>query len=154
MKKIAAATLTFFLLALFPHVGHAGDVKEVCATFTTTDVTIVTTAETVVATSEACKVPRPQFTAIIKASFTVTTGGSSATYKVRVRRETLTGTALGDAISRTVQVAAGGVEEITAMFAEERSADVNAVVYVATLEIASAAANSTVGESLIEVTIL
>lgn len=132
----------------------AADVKEVCPSFTTVDSTITTTAETVVATSAPCSVPRTQFTAIIKTSFTVTTAASSATYKVRIRRETLTGAVLGDALSRTVQVAAGGVEEVTFMASEERTLDANSVVYVATIEIAAAAGTSTVGEAFIEVMIL
>lgn len=155
MLKNRITLLTLFLASLVPFpYAYAQDVKQVCPSFSTGDVTITTTAETVVATSPACKPPRKQFVAVIKTSFTVTTGASSATYKVRIRRETVAGTALGDAISRTIQVAAGGTEEVTFMATDERNIDANNVIYVATIEIASAAADATVGEAFIEVMLL
>ena len=133
---------------------HASDVQEVCATYSATDVSVTTTAETVVATSDVCTAPQRPFLAVIKTSFTITTAASSATYKVRIRRATLTGTALGDAISRTIQVAAGGIEEVNFVVAENRGPDISTVQYVATIEIASAAGTSTVGEAYIEVMLL
>jgi hypothetical protein len=153
--KKRSIVLAGLLTCLFPLPSvRAQQVKQICPSFTTVDTTITTTAETVVATSPACKVPRKQFIAVIKTSFTVTTGASSATYKVRIRRETVSGTALGDAIARTIQVAAGGTEEVTFMATDERTADLNNVIYVATIEIASAAADATVGEAFIEVMLL
>lgn len=154
MKKAVCILSLLGALLAFAVAARADDLKEVCPSFSTGDVTITTTAETVVATSPACKVPRKQFVAVIKTSFTVTTGASSATYKVRIRRETVTGTALGDAIARTIQVAAGGTEEVTFMVTDERNIDANNVIYVATIEIASAAADATVGEAFIEVMLL
>lgn len=154
MKKAVCILSLLGAILAFTLAAYADDVKEVCPSFTTVDTTITTTAETVVATSPACKVPRKVFTAVIKTSFTVTTGANSATYKVRIRRETVSGTALGDALARTIQVAAGGIEEVTFMATDERNADLNNVVYVATIEIASASADSTVGEAFIEVMLL
>jgi hypothetical protein len=132
----------------------AEDVQEICPAFSTADVTVTTTAETVVATSPACIAPGRAFTAVIKVSFTITTSADSATYKVRIRRDGVAGTALGDALSRTVQVAAGGVEHVEFMATDERAGTLRHVIYVATIEIASASATSTVGEAFIEVMIL
>jgi len=84
----------------------------------------------------------------------VTTSANSTTYKVRVRRDDVSGTALGDAIAQTILVAAGGTEPFVFTATDERSGALNAVTYVATLEIAGASANSTVGQAYIEVQIL
>lgn len=155
VKKLVSLLLAFSLsfLSLTPY-ARSANVEEACITFSTTDVPITTTAETVVATSEACTAPGRAFKAAIKASFLLTTSAGSATYKVRIRRETLTGNIVGDEIARTIQVPAAGTEEVTIMVAEERAGNVNKVVYVATIEIASASAESTVGEAYIEVLLL
>jgi len=154
MRRISIFTLLCFLYAFFPGLSLGADVREICATYSAVDVTVVTTAETVVATSEACKVPSPTFKAVVKVDFTITTGAASATYQVRIRRTNLTGTLIGDEIARTIQVAAAGVEQVSYAVTDERTADLSTVVYVATIEIASASGNSTVGEAFIEVILL
>lgn len=151
MKKLF---LLVFLLCAFAPAAHAQRVYNVCSTFTGVDTTITTTAETVVATSEACRMPGRPVKLIVRIYGVVTTSANSATYKVRVRRDTLTGTALGDAIAQTVLVAAGGTEPFMFTATDERAGDLNSVVYVATLEIASASSTSTVGQAYIEVMIL
>jgi hypothetical protein len=151
MKK---PLLLLLLLCAIALPSHAQQVYNVCSTFSTADVTIVTTAETVVATSEACRMPGRPVKLLVKFYGVVTTGADSATVKVRIRRDTLTGTALGDALAETVKVTAGGIEPFVMMATDERAGTLNSVIYVATLEIASASANSTVGQAYIEVTIL
>lgn len=154
MRKLLTVTLVCFLFALFPGFAHSQQVYNVCSTFTGVDTTITTTAETVVATSEACRMPGRPVKLIVRVYGLVTTSADSATYKVRVRRDGVTGTALGDAIAQTVLVTAGGTEPFVFTATDERAGNLNAVVYVATLEIASASSTSTVGQAYIEVMIL
>lgn len=151
MKKCLFLLL---LLCSFAPPVHAQQVYNVCGTFSAVDVTITTTAETVVATSEACRMPGRPVKLIVRVYGVLTTSADSATYKVRVRRDTLTGTALGDAIAQTVLVTAGGTEPFVFTATDERLGSLNSVTYVATLEIASASSTSTVGQAYIEVMIL
>lgn len=155
VKKVVALVLAFFVsfVTLAP-LAHSQAVYNVCSTFSGTDVVITTTAETVVATSEACRMPGRPVKLIVRVYGVVTTGTGSATYQVRVRRDSLTGTVLGDAIAQTVLVAAGGTEPFEITVTDERAGNLNSVTYVATLEIASASGNSTVGQAYIEVMIL
>lgn len=146
--------LLFPLLLAFTSVAYGQQVYNVCSTFTGVDTTITTTAETVVATSEACRMPGRPVKLIVRVYGVLTTSADSATYKVRVRRDTLTGTALGDAIAQTVLVTAGGTEPFVFTATDERLGSLNSVTYVATLEIASASSTSTVGQAYIEVMIL
>lgn len=151
MKKLLCILL---LITFCVTPAHSQQVYNTCATFSGSDVTITTTAETVVATSEACRMPGRPVKLIVRVYGVVTTSADSATYKVRVRRDSVSGTALGDAIAQTVLVTAGGTEPFVFMATDERAGTLNSVVYVATLEIASASANSTVGQAYIEVMIL
>lgn len=146
--------LLLFLLCPLARPAHAQQVYNTCSTFTTVDTTITTTAETVVATSEACRMPGRPVKLIVRVYGVLTTSANSATYKVRVRRDDISGTALGDAISQTVLVAAGGTEPFVFTTTDERLGSLNSVTYVATLEIASASSTSTVGQAYIEVMIL
>lgn len=154
MWKFISSLVVLSLLAWAPLPSHAQQVYNVCSTFSAVDVPITTTAETVVATSEACRMPGRPVKLVVRVYGLVTTSADSASYKVRVRRDTLTGTALGDAIAQTVLVTAGGTEPFVFTATDERAGNLNAVTYVATLEIASASAESTVGQAYIEVMIL
>lgn len=154
MRALRLFLLTALLWTGSFSITHAQQVYNVCATFTGADTTITTTAETVVATSETCRMPGRPVKLIVKVYGVVTTSADSATYKVRVRRDSLTGTVLGDAIAQTVLVTAGGTEPFVISVTDERAGTLNSVVYVATLEIASASSTSTVGQAYIEVMIL
>jgi hypothetical protein len=91
---------------------------------------------------------------IVRVYGVMTTSANSTTYKVRVRRDSVTGTALGDAIAETVKVTAGGVEAFVFSATDERAGTLNSVLYVATIEMAGADGTTTVGQAYIEVMIL
>lgn len=142
MKKFLLA-LSFLLTCALP--AHARELLSTDTTCTGTDVTVVTTAETVIGTVAA---PTPQgntFLMRIRASGIVTTSANSTTYKLRVRRTDVTGTALGDAIAQTILVAAAGTEPVYFEATDERGGQFSSLTYVSTIEIAGASANSTVG---------
>lgn len=132
---------------------YADPVRNICATSDGTDVTITATTETVVATLAACPVPSSQIKALVRCSGIVTTSANSTTYKVRIRRTNVSGTALGDAVAETIKVAAGSTEMYFLEATDQQNADVSGVVYVCTLEFAGADATGTSKWSTIAATL-
>ncbi len=135
---------TFWLLTL-PAIclAQASNVKQFCATADGTDVTITTTGETVVATLGGCTAPSNQINAALHCSGIVTTSANSTTYKMRIRRTNVSGTALGDAVAETIKVTAGGTEAYSLDATDTRNADIAGLVYVCTIEFAGADATGT-----------
>ena len=154
MKKLL---ILLFLLAFTTLPIQSAHARALLATETTctgTDVTVTTTAETVIGT---VAIPIPQTTSfVVRVRFwgVITTSADSATYKLRVRRTSVSGTALGDAIAQAILVTAGGTEPIYFEFTDERAGSFSSLTYVSTIEIASASATSTVGENCITADIL
>ena len=123
-------------------------------TCTGTDVTVTTTDEKVIATQV---VPMPQgqtFLMRIRFWGTMTTSANSTTYTLKVRRDSLSGTALGDSIAETVKVTAGSVEAFFFEFTDERNGQFAALTYVSTIDMAGADANTTVSQNCITVDVL
>lgn len=142
MKKLFLILSLLFAFALPAHARELLATETTCAS---ADVTVVTTAETVMG-SVAAPTPQGQtFLMRIRASGIVTTSANSTTYKLRIRRTDVSGTALGDAIAQTILVAAAGTEPVAFEATDERSGQFSALTYVSTIEIAGASANSTVG---------
>lgn len=154
MRKIVAFTLVCFLFALVPSRTLGQAVYNVCSTFSGTDVPITTTAETVVATSEACRMPGRPVKLVVRVYGVMTTSTLSTTYTVRVRRDSVSGTVLGDAIAENVKVTAGQTEAFTFAATDERAGNLNSALYVATIQMAGADATTTVGQAYIEVMVL
>lgn len=148
MKRLL---LAFSLLFAFALPAQARELLSTDTTCTGTDVTVVTTAETLIA-SQVAPTPRGNtFLVRIRFSGIVTTSANSTSYKLRIRRTDVTGTALGDAIAQTILVTAAGTEPVFFEAAEERAGQFSALTYVSTIEIAGASANSTVGWNCITV---
>ena len=70
---------------------------------------------------------------------------------MRIRRETVTGTALGDALTETVKVAATGTEMIYMNAGETRTSDSAGITYVGTVEMVGASGTTTVKQASCEV---
>lgn len=151
MRKYIFSLFVLALLLCAPQSAHARaqlSTETVCAA---ADVTVVTTAETVMGTLTA---PTPQgntFLMRIRFNGIVTTSANSTTYKLRVRRTDVSGTALGDAIAETIKVAAGSIEAFHFEATDERAGQFSSLTYVSTIEIAGASANSAVGWNCITV---
>lgn len=142
MKKLI---ILFLLLTALVVPAQARELLSTDTTCTGVDVTVTTTGETVVGSVTS---PTPQGnTFLIRARFNgiVTTSANSTTYKLRVRRVNVSGTALGDAIAETVKVTAGGVEAFHFEATDERVGQFSALTYVSTIEFAGADATGTVG---------
>ncbi len=130
------------------------ELEEKGVNFSTTDVTLVTTAETVVISSGPVPVGRQTCQVLVKAWCQLITGTATTTVTARIRRGTAIGGALvGEANAETLKAAAAGTEPFVVMAAEDR-ADMASVEYSLTLQQASATANGTVKQALIEVEIL
>lgn len=151
MKKFLSSLLGALLILSGASSVNARQLLATETTCTGTDVTVTTTAETVVGTQAA---PVPQttgFVARIRFYGIITTSADSASYKLRARRSSVSGTAIGDAIAQTITVAAGSTEFFYFEGTDERSGSFSSLTYVSTIEIASASATSTVGWNCITV---
>lgn len=143
MKRLLCLLL-LFIVCLPPTVhAQSGNVRQYCAVADGTDVTITTTAETVVGTLSGCTPPSDQINTSIKCSGIMTTSANSTTYKVRIRRNTLTGTALGDAVAETIKVTAGGTEAYFLSVTDQQNAALSDAKYVCTIEMAGADGTTT-----------
>ena len=130
------------------------DVLEKEANFSTTDVTVTTTTETVAITSPRVIVPRETCRVLIKAWALVTTGASTTALTARIRRgNAVTGTVVSGEDAKTLAAAAGGNEQLVVWAVEER-ATVGEVQYNLTVQGTASAANNTVLAAGIEVEIL
>lgn len=128
--------------------------KDVGFQLETTDVSIVTTTETVVATVSGLKLPFVTALLVIKAWVQLTTGASTTDVTVRIRRgSTIGGALVGEANPITIGAAAGSTEEFSIMVSEAR-ANEDAAQYSVTVQQTAAAGNGTVVQAAIEATVL
>lgn len=124
--------------------------------FTTdvTNITLVTTAETVIITSPPVKIPVATCRVLVKAWAQLTTGGSTTAVTPRIRRGTLvTDPLVGEANPISITSAAGGTDEYQIEVSEAFQNRENAQ-YVLTLQQTAAAANGSVLQAGIEVEVL
>jgi len=128
-------------------------VEKAVAT-TTTNVTLTTTAETVIVSSGRVPVPHHTCLVHIRAWAQLTTGAGTTAVTPRIRRGTnTTGTLVGEANAETIKVTAGGTEPF-GVEAIERRSNQESVEYSLTLEQTGATGNGTALQAAIEVEIL
>jgi hypothetical protein len=126
--------------------------KEV--THETADVTIVTTTETVAAVSPLVHIPFATVRAVVKGLAQLTGGTSTTGVTLRIRRGTLiTDPLVGDAVNLNQPVIGAGVANYVIGIAEQLQ-NRESVQYCLTVQLAAAAANGNINQSLIEVEIL
>lgn len=150
MRYFLALVLTLCLSLA----AQAAEVVQTTTVCSGTDVAITATDETVVATGAATPVKWNQFTVRVRVNGIMTTSANSTTYTVRIRRDTLTGSALGDALAENIKVTAGGVESFALEATDVRSGEFSSMNYVGTVDMAGADATTTVGWSCITTDIL
>jgi len=127
------------------------EIREAVGNFSGTDVTLVTTAEGVVITSDPIAPPYDVVQAVILAWCQVTSGAAVTALTPRIRRGTLiTSPLVGEANAEQLKVAAGSTEPMFIMVAEDliRLASVQ---YSFTLQQTGGAANATVLQASIVV---
>lgn len=120
---------------------RASDVQDAAMNTITANVTLVTTAETVIVTSDPVRPPYATSRVVVLAWGQLTTGGSTTAVTARIRRgTTASGTLIGEANAEGVKIAAGGTEPFF-IIAAEQLGNVESATYVLTLEQTGAAAN-------------
>jgi len=149
---VGALALVLALGAAPPARAHV--VKDVGASTFTTDVPLVTTAETVVVSSDLVLTPFATSRVIVIAWAQLTTGTATTAVTPRIRRGTvITGTLLGEATPVTVGAAAGSTEQFYAIAFEERQST-DRVQYSFTLQQTAASANGSALQGGIVVLVL
>ena len=109
-----------------------------------TDVALVTTAETVVATLEGTATNRPGQTLSFRASARIESGADSTHITLRVRRDSVTGTSVGDPLAQEIVGAVGDVATYAYDCQDVNPGEFSGRTYVLTAEQTAASAN---GES-------
>ena len=130
------------------------DIREAQINFSATDVTLVTTAETVIVSSGPVVAPFQTHRVVILAWGQLVTGAATTTVTPRIRRGTATsGSLVWEANAVEVKAAAGSREPFFIMVSEARAGE-ESVEYSLTLAQASATGNGTVSQAAILVLVL
>jgi hypothetical protein len=143
MRKIRAVAVAVALALLTCAPARASDLRDAAINTTTTDVTLTTTTETGIITSDLV---RPNFATsrvlvIAWGQLTLGTGTTGVTPRIR-RGSTTSGTLIGEANSEPIKTAAGSTEPFF-LIASEQIGVVDGVQYTLTLTQAGASANGT-----------
>src|SRR5918996_2650218 len=130
------------------------DIQEASVNFSTTNVSLVTTAETVIISAPRIAVVRGSVSALILAFAQLTTGAATTTVTPRIRRGTaITDPLVGEANAVTLGAAAGSTEAFVAHAGEELTG-IAGVEYSLTLQQAGATGNGAALQAAILVLLL
>lgn len=112
--------------------------------YSSTDVALVTTAETVIATISGVSTNQPGQTVTFSGAATLTTGASTTGITFRVREDSVSGTAVGEAVADVIEAAVGAVETHTIDVATSSLGEFSGKTFVLTAQQVGAAANGNV----------
>jgi hypothetical protein len=115
-----------------------------------TDTTLVTTAETVVATLTGVSTSAPGQTVALRGTVQITTGTATTAVTLRIRRDSLTGAVVGEAGPSQVSAAAGSTEEHERYAEEANAGEFSGRTYVLTAQQTAATGNGTVLTAALE----
>lgn len=115
----------------------------------TADVTVITTAETVVATLPGVSTSRPGGVVHFFTELTMTTGSGTNALTLRVRRDGLTGALVGEGNAEAVEASAGNTETHTLATNDMVAGEIAGQTYVLTVQATGASANGTVLHSTV-----
>jgi hypothetical protein len=107
------------------------------------DVTLVTTSETVLATLTGVSTSQPGQTVGLTGRYRLTTGAATTTVTSRIRRDSLTGTVVGESTAENVYAAAGSTEGHELYVEESSPGEFAGRTYVLTAQQAGASGNGT-----------
>lgn len=116
------------------------------STYVTADVTLVNAAETVIATLSGVSTNQPGQTVAFEADATITSGASTTGITLRVRRDTVAGALVGEAVPDAIETAAGSVETHQLVVADTTLGEFASGVFVLTAQQVGGAANGTVSQ--------
>jgi hypothetical protein len=151
MNFIRSLRAAIFVVALMASPASADTLYEIKTNCSTTNVTIVTTTETAVITSDAIVKAKSTSSYYVHGWAQLTTGAATTTVTATLRRGTdATGTVIGEANVTTIGAAAGSNEEFS-VAAIDSPGDVSRQQYTFTLDQASATGNGTALQACITV---
>jgi len=116
------------------------------------DTTLVTVAETVVATLTGVYLQRIGQGVRLHGQFNITTGGSTTAVTARIRRDSLVGALVGEATADQIEAAAGSTEDHDIVRTDFPPGELANATYVLTVQQTAAAANGTVLNASLEAT--
>lgn len=114
------------------------------STYATADTTLVTVAETVIATLAGISTNQPGQTVALKGQATVQSGGSTTGVTLRIRRDGIAGAVVGEPPADTLFGAAGTIETHDVYAEDSGAGEFSGRTYVLTAQQVGAAANGTV----------
>jgi hypothetical protein len=118
--------------------------RRTSSTEVTADTTLVTTAETVIATLSDVGNGRPGGTVRFRGEAKITTGTATTAVTLRVRRDSVSGTVVDESNAVTVEAAAGSTEDHDIQCDDTPSGEIAGATYVLTAQQTSASANGSV----------
>jgi hypothetical protein len=121
--------------------------------YSETDVTLVTTAETVVGTITGIATNQPGQTVGVRGKMNITLGTNTTAIVMRVRRDNLTGTQVGETQTEQISSAAGSTEDHEIYREDLNAGEFSGRTYVVTVSQTAASANGTVNNGSVEVEI-
>lgn len=107
----------------------------------TADTTLVTTAETVIATLGGIGTSAPGRSVKLTGEATITTGTNTTALTFRIRRDSLTGTVVGEANPVQIEAAAGSSEDHDIEVVDTPTGEIYNATYVLTVAQTAASAN-------------
>lgn len=117
------------------------------ATYVTADVTLTTTAETVIATLSGVSTNQPGQTVGFAGGCVITTGANTTGVTLRVRRDSLTGSLISETVPDAVSAAAGSVESHQIAVGDTTLGEFSGVTFVLTAQQVAATADGTVSQA-------
>lgn len=120
------------------------------STQVTADTTLTTTSETVVATLSGITTSQAGQTIALRGQATITTGGSTTAITLRVRRDSVSGTVVGEAIADQIEAAAGSTETHDIYAEDTTRGEGSGFTYVLTAQQTAAAANGSALQASLE----
>jgi hypothetical protein len=114
---------------------------------TLVDTPLVTTAETVVATVTGVSTGQAGQFVDLTGDFNITLGTNTTAVTVRVRRDSLTGTLVGEATPEAISTAAGSAERHHVFFQDANAGEFLGRTYVLTVQQTGASANGNVTDA-------
>jgi len=148
-QLIGAWLLACVGLLVFEPAGAAQSFNQLAFNTSTTDVAVVTTAETTIIASGPATAGRQTVNVCVIGYVQFTTAASTTAVTVRIRRgAAVGGTLVGEGNAEQVKAAAGSTEAFSIMVCEDR-ADVATVDYNLTLQATAAGANGSALQSSI-----
>lgn len=122
-------------------------------TYDGSDVSLVTTAETVVCTIDGIATNQPGQRVIVAGEYNVTLGTNTTALVTRIRRDSLTGTQVGEAQTEQISTAAGSSESHAIRREDGNAGEFSGRTYVMTVSQTGASANGTVNNEGMRVTV-